>query len=150
MGISSVNLKPQGTLHHVLYVSRLFLNLVSIQRLTKLDEYRIIFDDVDAFLLKKVHRWRIGLANIYIMVFTTCWMHTRAHEARQTTLRALLANSIVEERVTLLHRRLAHLSYTLLKLIHPNLLEKVSLNNLICEACQLVQLQRSSYLQEEN
>ena len=52
--IIRINIESLGTWHHVLHVPRLFVNLVYIHRLAKLDEYTIIFDDVDAFLCNKV------------------------------------------------------------------------------------------------
>ena len=37
-GIGSINIKPLGILHHVHHVPRLFVYLVSIQMLAKIDE----------------------------------------------------------------------------------------------------------------
>ena len=52
--ISRINIESLGTWHHVLHVPKLFVNLFYIHRVAKLDEYTIIFDDVDAFLCNKV------------------------------------------------------------------------------------------------
>ena len=57
--ISNKNIKSLGILLHVLHVPRLFVNLISVKRLAKLDEYGIICDDLDAFLSNNVHGWKI-------------------------------------------------------------------------------------------
>ena len=63
-GIGTMHIQPIGLLTHVLHVPNLFVNLISVQRLAKLTEYRIVFDDLDAYLCHKVQRSRIGLARI--------------------------------------------------------------------------------------
>ena len=49
-GIGSVKVEPVGLLTHVLHVSKLFASLVSVQRLAKFDEFKIIFNGIDAFM----------------------------------------------------------------------------------------------------
>ena len=50
--IGSINIKPLGILHYVLNVPKLFVNLVSIQRIAKFDQDRLIFDDLDVFSIQ--------------------------------------------------------------------------------------------------
>ena len=44
-----MNVEPIGLLSTVLQVPKLFVNLVSIHRIAKLDNFLIIFEDIDAF-----------------------------------------------------------------------------------------------------
>ena len=55
-GLGTMHIQPIGLLTHVLHVPKLFVNLISVQRLAKLTEYRIFFDDLDAYLCHKVQR----------------------------------------------------------------------------------------------
>ena len=64
IGIGAINLQPIGLITHVLHVLKLFVSLVSVQRLAKLKNYSILFDDLDAYLCSKVEGSRIGLAKI--------------------------------------------------------------------------------------
>ena len=64
MGISTINLQPMGLITHVLHVPKLFVSLVSVQRLAKLTNYSIIFDDLHAYICSKVNGSRIGLVKI--------------------------------------------------------------------------------------
>ena len=45
-GIGTVHIQSIGLLTHVLQVPKLFVNLISVQRLAKLTDYRIVFDDL--------------------------------------------------------------------------------------------------------
>ena len=64
IGIGSIRLEPIGLLTQVLHVPKLYIILVSVQRFTRTGEYRIIFDNFNAFLYNKVHGWTIRLARI--------------------------------------------------------------------------------------
>ena len=61
-GIGSVHIDPIGLVSIVLHVPKLFISILLVQRIAKLEEFRIAFEDTDALLYNKVHRWRIGLA----------------------------------------------------------------------------------------
>ena len=54
IGIGAINLQPIGLITHMLHVPKLFVSLVSVQRLSKLKNYSILFDDLDAYLCSKV------------------------------------------------------------------------------------------------
>ena len=64
IGIGSIRLEPIGLLTQVLHVPKQYIILVSVQRFTRTGEYRIIFDNFNAFLYNKVHGWTIRLARI--------------------------------------------------------------------------------------
>ena len=55
-----------------------------------------------------------------------------------------------KKEATLIHRRLEHLSFTLLKMMYPSLFKNCSINDLICNACQLAKLKRNTYPLEQN
>ena len=73
-GIGSLKVDPKGLLTLVLHVE-LFISLVSVHRLAKLDEFKIIFDGIHGFLGNKVHGWRTRLSRtqkgLYYLSFTT-------------------------------------------------------------------------------
>ena len=56
--------EPIGLLSRVLCVPKLFVSLVSVQRIAKLREYGISFDDTDVVLCNKVNGWKIVLAKV--------------------------------------------------------------------------------------
>ena len=49
-GIGTVNLAPIGKLERVLHVPKLFISLVSVQKITSLIPYNIEFNGINAFL----------------------------------------------------------------------------------------------------
>ena len=55
-GIGAINLKPIGHITYVLHVPKLFVSLVSVQKLASLKNYNILFDDLDACQLGKFKR----------------------------------------------------------------------------------------------
>ena len=62
IGIGNMNIQPIGNITNVLHVPKLFVSLISVQRLAKIKEFNILFNDIDAYLCHKVHGWKIGLA----------------------------------------------------------------------------------------
>ena len=53
--IGSMHVEHIGLLSRVLHLPKIFVSLVSIQRVAKLNKFRIIFEDIDAILCNKVH-----------------------------------------------------------------------------------------------
>ena len=58
--------------------------------------------------------------------------------------------SSVEDLLLLHHRRLGHLSFSLLSRLYPILFEKANKNKLVCDACELGKHTRSSYASSGN
>ena len=56
IGISSMYVEPIGLLLRVLHVPKFFVSLVSIQRIAKMREYGILFDDTDVVLCNMVNK----------------------------------------------------------------------------------------------
>ena len=61
VGIGSIKMTPIGLLTHILHVPKLYMSLISVQKLAKMNEYQIMFNDVDVFLCNKVYGWKIVL-----------------------------------------------------------------------------------------
>ena len=57
-------IQPICLITNVLYVRKLFVSLIFVQRLAKLTKYSILFDNFDAYLCHKVQGLKIGLAKI--------------------------------------------------------------------------------------
>ena len=109
-----MHVEPIGLLSRVLCVPKLYVSLVSVQRIAKLREHESLFDDTDAVLCNKVNSWRIELARIQQGLYylpNTIPSAGRPPNAQVTTI----ASSNMEEKVILLHRRLGQLSFHLLK-----------------------------------
>ena len=111
-GIGSINIKPLGILHYVFHVPRLFMNLASVQRIAKLDEYRIIFDDFDVFLYNKVHGWRTGLAKVHNGLYYIHNTHVDTVKEVEDKVTVVTTNSVAKK-IHWLHKRLGHPSLLL-------------------------------------
>ena len=148
-GIGRIKLEPIGLLTQVLHVPKLFISLVSIQKLAKMREYRIVFDNFDAFLYNKVHRWRIGLARICHVLYHLLITPGTLRQKEKFMVSAVTSVPAKKE-ATLIHRRLGHPSLTLLKMMYPSLSKNCSIDDLICNACQLAKLKRNTYPLEQN
>ena len=95
--------EPIGLLSRVLHVPKLFVNLVSVQRIAKMDNFRIIFEDTDAILCNKVHGWKIGLAKVWQGLYhlpSTSPNNGRLSNGQTTAL----SSALEEGKVILLHR----------------------------------------------
>ena len=64
IGIGKMNIQPIEKITNALHVPNLFVSLIYVQRLSKMKDHNILFDDIDAYLCHKVHGWRIGLAEV--------------------------------------------------------------------------------------
>ena len=104
-----------------------------------MSEYRIVFDNCDVFLYNKVHRWRIGLAwichGLYHLLITLVTLRQK-----EKFMVAALMSVPAKKEVTFIHRRLGHLSFTLLKMMYLSFIKNYSIDDLICNACQLAKM----------
>ena len=148
VGIGTMNIDPLGTIYNVLYVPKLFVSLVSVQRLAKMKEYNILFDDIHAYLCHKVDGWKIGLARVkkglYYLPGSTSHAVIGAKPPK-TTRRATSKEMILE-----IHRRMGHPSFPLLKHMYPHLFKDIKNIELICDACQLRKFKRANYPSRNN
>ena len=148
VGIGTMNIDPLGTIYNVLYVPKLFLSLVSIQRLAKIKEYNILFDDIHAYLCHKVDGWKIGLARVqkglYYLPGSTSHALIGA-EPQKNTRKATSKEVILE-----IHKRMGHPSFSLLKHMCPHLFKDIKNIELICDACQLGKFKWANYPSRNN
>ena len=90
-GISNIRVALIGLLTHVLHVPKLSVSLRPFQKIAKMDEYKIIFDDVDAFLCNKFQGWRIGLAEVLYGLYYLS--HTTLSPQRETKFKITMVTN---------------------------------------------------------
>ena len=148
VGIGTMNIDPLGTIYNVLYVPKLFVSLVSVQRLAKIKEYNILFDDIHAYLCQKVEGWKIGLARVqkglYYLPGSTS--HALIGAEPQKFTRETTSKEAIFE----IHQRMGHPSFSLLKHMYPHLFKDINVVELICDACQLGKFKRANYPSRNN
>ena len=122
---------------------------ISVQRLAKLTDYRIVFDDLDAYLCHKVQRLRIGLARIqhglyYLLGADPSIIPTVGSKVASVE-QAFPKGTIME-----IHQRMGHPSFHLLKKMYSHQFKNIDFNSIVCEACQLGKFKRTSYPAHNN
>lgn len=135
----NVNVSPTLSLSSVLHVPKFATNLLSISRLTKDLNCSItffpsyyVFQDLDSQRMIGSGR-EAGLLDA---------------EAVPSTLPALHSSTSVPVNKTWLmqwHNQLGHLSFQSMKFLFPNLCQSLSLEEMLCEVCQLSKHVRHSY-----
>ena len=63
-GIGTVKIDIFGILEDVLHIPKLCINLISVQKLAKLPEYSIVFENNECFLINKWSNQKTRLARI--------------------------------------------------------------------------------------
>ena len=143
VGFGSMKMQPIGTIINVLNVPKLFINLISIQRLASLREYNILFDDVDAYLCHKELRWKIGLAKVqHGLYYLPCQSSRRIME---TEPKVAAVKTSSEEEIMDVHQRMGHPSFYLLKHMYPHLFKNIDISTTVCDACQLGKFKRTTF-----
>ena len=115
IGIGAIPLQPIGLITHVLHVPKLFVSLVSIQRLAKLKNYSILFDDLDAYLCSKVQGSRIGLAKIKQGLYYLPRLDPQSPVVGDLKMALVQVSTTLVEPVMELHNKMGHPSFHLLK-----------------------------------
>ena len=131
-GIGAINLKPIGHITYVLHVPKLFVSLVSVQKLASLKNYNILFYDLDAYLCSKVHGSRIGLAKVKKGLYYLLGFDSRSSTATGWKV----ASATLVEPILDLHHQMGHPSFHLLKQMYPHMFKDIQFESLICDACQ--------------
>ena len=129
LGIGVILLELIKKLEHVLHVSQLFISLISVQKVTSLYPYKIEFDGLNAFLCNKVQGWKTGLAEVRQGLY-----YLSTHRPPQEIVRVAgshflpqcntLAAAITrrKDKLRLIHRRLGHPSFQILRcMFHFNI-----------------------------
>ena len=130
----------------MLHVPKLFVSLVSVQKLAGLKNYNILFDDLDAYLCSKVHGSRIGLAKVKKGIYYLPGFDSRSSmKSCWKVASATLVQPILD-----LHHQMGHPSFHLLKQMYPHMFKDIQFESLICDACQLGKFKRSTYPSSNN
>ena len=150
IGIGVINLQPIGLITHVLHVPKLFVSLVSIQRLAKLKNYSILFDDLDAYLCSKVQGSRIGLAKIKQGLYYLPGLDSQSPVAGDLKMASVQVSTTLVEPIMKLHNKMDHPSFHLLRQMYPHMFKDIKLEVLTYDACQLGKFKRNIYPTDNN
>ena len=143
IGIGSMTVQPIGTISNVLHVPKLFINLISIQKLAKMREYNILFDDVNAYLCHKVLGWKIGLDKVQQgLYYLPCQNSGRM---LGTEHKVAAVKKFSKEEIMEAHQRMGHPSFSLLKHLYPYLFKDFDISTLSCDACYLGKFKRTTF-----
>ena len=148
VGIGNLNLLHLGQISNVLHVSKLFVSLMSVQRLAKIKEYNILFDDIDAYLYQKVDGWRFGLAKVQHGLYYLPWGSSNVMIGAGSPV--AIRKATPKETILEIHQRMGHLSFHTLKHMYPYLFKHFQINDFICDACQLGKFKRTKYPSSNN
>ena len=147
VGIGQMNIQPIGKITNVLHVPKLCVSLISVQRIAKMKDYNILFDDIDAYLCHKVHGWKTGLAKVQqgLYYLPRFWKNSLKTAASLAKSKVATVQTSSKEKIMEIHQRMGHPSFDLLKILYPYLFEKIEFDMCICNACQLGKFKRSTY-----
>ena len=125
------------TLKDVLHVPRLKMNLISLQQYVKDTGWRFILDDDDCFFCDKVTGKQIFTvkreAELLLLDEDQASNFSSAHLLR------------IVETLELLHRRMGHPAFEVLRRSFPSQCKNVDMRNFFCEACELAKHHRFSF-----
>ena len=150
-GIGTIKLKSIGTLEHVLHVPQLYISLIFVQKIASLAQYKIEFDGNDDFLCNKVQGWRTGLANVHnglyypVSAQELSPKHIINHAIHQCST---TATDSKKEKVWLIHNRLGHPSFEILKCMFPDECKGFCIKDFLCDVCERAKHKRSTYLSQ--
>ena len=158
VGIGTVNLHSIGNIEHVLYVLNLCISLVSVQRIASLIPYKIEFDGINAFLCDKVQGLETGLARIHASLYYLPSFRgtqkpirsTSNNEGFSSSALATMATRNKEEHIWLIHRRLGHPSFQVLKLMYLEVFQGIQIEHFVCDVCEKAKHKRHSYVLENS
>ena len=151
-GIGTLNLDPIGKLEHVLHVPQLFISLVSVQKLASIQPYKIEFDGLNAFLCNKVQQWKIGLAKVHDGLYylpaaknSQALSRSMSYDIPQSNALATIGPRRGQENLWLIHQRLGHPLFQILKHMFPDVFQGISIDKLICDVCAKAKHKKHSY-----
>ena len=148
VGIGKMSIFHIGKITNVLHVPQLFVSLISVQRLAKIMEYSILFDDIDAYLCHKVDGWKIGLAKVQQGLYYLPWRNSTAMMGAGPPV--AMKRTTHKETLLEIHQRMGHPSFHLLKHKYPHLYKDFKIDDFICDACQLGKFKRTNYPSSNN
>ena len=147
-GIGTIKLKSIGTLEHVLHVPQLFISLVFVQKIASLAQYKIEFHRNNAFLCNKVQGWRTGLANVHngLYYLASAQELSPKHIINPEIHQCSTADAdSKKEKVWLIHNRLGHPSFEILKCMSPDEFKGFCIKDFLCDVCERAKHKRGTY-----
>ena len=148
VGIGNLNIAHLGHISSVIHVPKLFVSLISVQRLAKIKEYNILFDDIDAYLCHKVDGWKIGLAKVQHGLYYLPFGSLTAMIGAASSISIRKETS--KENIFAIHQRMGHPSFHTLKHMYPDLFKDFQITDFICDACQLGKFKQTQYPSSNN
>ena len=118
VGVGKVNIDILDTIDEVLHIPKLCINLVSVQKIAKLPNYSILFDDDDAFLINKSLSQKIGLAKVVKDLYQL------QESSKVAFVEASQPNKGNQDQLSnydILHKRFGHPSIQVLKNLFPSI-----------------------------
>ena len=138
------NIQIKGVLlRRALHVPGLKANLLSLQRLIDDIGWQFILDSSHCVLCVKETKERILSARRKGGL-----LQLDGGVEKETQGRVLHTQS--KESVVLLHRRLGHPSFHLLKQVYPNLFKHLDIQSLICDSCQFAKHKRTHFSKSDH
>ena len=138
------NIQIKGVLlRRVLHVPGVKTNLLSLQRLIDDTGWRFLLDSSQCVLCVKetgeriLFAWRKG--GLLLL-----------DGGVEKEIQGRVLHTQSKESVVLLHRRLGHPSFHLLKQVYPNLFKHLDIQNLICESCQFAKHKRTHFSKSDH
>ena len=94
-------------------------------------------------MCNKVHGWKIGLARLKQGLYFLPWEASK--DGREVEHKVTAFSSVFVGEIMKIHQRMGHASFEIVKQMYPNLFKNVTLDDLVCEACQLGKKKRTRY-----
>ena len=121
--IGTINRHPIGKLAHELHIPKIFISLISVQRIAFLIPEKIEFEGINAFLCNKVQEWKIGLARVHEgLYYFPSNRNTKEpirstinNEMCQSNVLSIIDARLIEDKVWLIHHKLGHPSFQILE-----------------------------------
>ena len=142
-GIGKIRIK-EVLLQNVLHVPGLKANLLSLQRLVDDTGWRFIFDSSYCFLYEKETGQKTLSARRKRGLLLVDGLDELDGLKGQRTLK-MVFNTQSKDSISLLHRRLGHPSFHLLKQVYPDLFKNFDIQSLVCDSCQFAKHRRSQF-----
>ena len=141
VGAGIVKCIPNMSLSSVLHVPAFPINLLSISCITRELNCAAIFFPTWCIFQELGTGRRLGIGSMHDGLYYL-------DDNMSPTVAAVSSHSPLEE--FLHHRRLGHMSFVILGQLYPNLYNKISKENLVCDACHYGKQTRSTYVSSDN
>ena len=139
-GVGKVNIDSLDTLDEVLHMPKLCINLISVQKISKMPNYSILFAEDDAFLINKLSSQKIGVAKV------VKGLYQLQESSKAAFVEASQLNKGYHDQLSnydILHKRFGHPSIQVLKTMFPSIKTPYPLP--LCEVCEYSKHKKAIY-----